>query len=439
MHLARCGLRAALVLVLALASTACTRDAEVAHEFRPVLDVSPTAIGALDVLFVIDNSGSMLPKQQALAAAAREQVFSLLEAQVGTMPDLHVGVITTDMGAGTFDHVNCNAPQAGALATGAPGSTCDMVTGHYLVDVASSDGSRLRNYTGEIGDAFGCLASVGTSGCGFEQPLAAMRAALDPDHVLNPGFLRSEAMLLVVFVTDEDDCSAGGTLFDPTDPTYGALKARCWNAGVVCSVDDPNTPGPRDGCVPREGATPVVPISTYADFLRGLKADPSMIMVATIAGNTEPVEIVTEQDTPTIGVPGVTCETATAGSATPPVRLAALAAQFSSRYSFSTICDLGGPDQLAHMTLTVAGVLTRRRCLLGPVPASPTCRAYARKTDGNRVELPICTSAAPGSCVAIEPDLDCDYTPSHLGAHASAGLVGSNEHLVVECVAPTGL
>ena len=289
MHLARRGAPAALAL--ALASTACTRDAEVAHELRPVLDVAPTAIGALDVLFVIDNSGSMAPKQAALAAAARAQMFQLLAQQVGTMPDLHVGVVTSDMGAGTFSVNNCDASQAGALVTGIPGATCDMITGRYLVDVASADGGRLRNYTGEIGDAFGCLAAVGDGGCGFEQPLAAMRAALDGTQAQNSGFLRPEAMLLVVFVTDEDDCSADPSLFDPADATYGASDARCWNAGVVCSVDDPTTVGPRDGCVPREGGTPVRPVSTYVDFLRGLKADPAMVMVATIAGPTDPVAI----------------------------------------------------------------------------------------------------------------------------------------------------
>jgi hypothetical protein len=421
-----------------LALAACTRDVEVAHEFRPVLDVAPTAIHALDVLFVIDNSGSMAPKQQALSAAARAQMFQLLQQEVGTMPDLHVGVVTTDMGVGTYSVVGCGASQGGALVTGAPGATCATISGHYLVDVANADGTRLRNYTGDIGDAFGCLAAVGNNGCGYEQPFAAMRAALEGSPAPNGDFLRPEAMLLVVFVTDEDDCSADPSLFDPADPTYGTSDARCWNAGVVCSVDDPTTVGPRDGCVPRDGATPARSVAAYADFLRGLKADPAMVMVATIAGATDPVTLGPDTVDPSAIVPQPSCASA-AGSATPPVRIAALASAFPSRYSFSSICDLAGTTELARMTKTVAGVLTRRTCLLGPVPAAPICRAFARRADGTRVELPVCARGAPSNCVAIEHDVACGYTASSLGAHASAGMIGATDHLLVECVAPPGL
>lgn len=432
--------RSCLALTLTAALGAgCTRDAEVAHELRPVLDVAPTTIGALDVLFVIDDSGSMLPKQAALAQASQAQLFQLLEQQVGEMPDLHVGVISTDMGAGTFSITGCDASRHGALVTGAPGDTCDMIDGHYLVDVANADGSRLRNYTGDIGQAFGCLAKVGAQGCGFEQPFAAMRAALDGSQAENDRFLRPEAMLLVVFVTDEDDCSADPSLFDPGDPTWGHMLTRCWNAGVACDDDDPTHQGPRTGCVPREASTPVRPVADYADFLRGLKADPSMVMVATIAGPTEPVVIGPNASDPTVAEVQPSCESAFVGTATPPVRLAALAAQFPSRYSFSQICQVDGEGELAHMTRTVAGVLTRRACLLGPVPEQPACRAYARQPDGARVELPICSAATPSACVAIESAADCDYTPSHLAAHASDGLVGANEHLIVECVAPDGI
>jgi hypothetical protein len=56
---------------------------------------------------------------------------------------------------------------------------------------------------------FACAANVGTSGPGMEMPLHASEFALD-DRVAdgtNAGFLREDALLAVVYLTDEDDCS----------------------------------------------------------------------------------------------------------------------------------------------------------------------------------------------------------------------------------------
>ncbi|MDD5308575.1 MAG: hypothetical protein PHU25_14735 [Deltaproteobacteria bacterium] len=51
-----------------------------------------------------------------------------------------------------------------------------------------------------------CLASVGAQGCGIEQPLIAAVRALDRQ----PGFLRSDALLAIIIISDEDDCSMNG-------------------------------------------------------------------------------------------------------------------------------------------------------------------------------------------------------------------------------------
>src|SRR5690606_20250072 len=97
-------------------------------------------------------------------------------------------------------------------------------------------------------EAFQCFAPQGISGCGWESPLEAMARALDnmqnperPEH----GFLRSDALLAVLIVTDEVDCSIspgmGDALF--VDKTFweGNLmtSAACWNAGVACSGESP--------------------------------------------------------------------------------------------------------------------------------------------------------------------------------------------------------
>jgi hypothetical protein len=57
-----------------------------------------------------------------------------------------------------------------------------------------------------------CLTGLGTQGCGFEQHLQAGSTALTRDDQL--GFVRDEALLAVIVVSDEDDCSiASNTLF----------------------------------------------------------------------------------------------------------------------------------------------------------------------------------------------------------------------------------
>jgi hypothetical protein len=102
-------------------------------------------------------------------------------------------------------------------------------------------------------DALNCLAPQGIAGCGFEQPLESMVLALqrtedpaDPAY----GFLRARAVLAVVVVSDETDCSHNpdwSQIFSPTENGGNEVfwsspsdqseptSAACWNAGVGCT------------------------------------------------------------------------------------------------------------------------------------------------------------------------------------------------------------
>jgi hypothetical protein len=171
----------------------------------------------VDILFVIDDSPSMLDKQINLKN--NFPIFvERLNALPGGLPNLHIGVITSDMGTKASEDALPGPAigqvgQGGCSGTGKAGALQIYnapVNGRFLTDVAEPGGGRLRNYTGTLNDAFGMMASAGAGGCGFEQPLAAMRAALD-DHPANAGFLRPEAILGVFFLMDEDDCSAKST------------------------------------------------------------------------------------------------------------------------------------------------------------------------------------------------------------------------------------
>ncbi len=208
-------------------------------------NVLQTPVRAVDVLFMIDNSPSMDPKQRALATNFPALMQALQRLPDG-LPDLHIGVVSGDMGAGEGEAGgNCSLPggNQGILWGNDPGADsgfdnnryatvkninngCGMNRGaRWIEDLHNLDGSRLQNYTGTLPDVFSCLArAVGVNGCGFEHQLASIRAALNPSQDLNPqnfGFLRRSAYLAIVIITDEDDCSA--------NPESGLNDAMFWH------------------------------------------------------------------------------------------------------------------------------------------------------------------------------------------------------------------
>jgi hypothetical protein len=224
---------------------------------------------AVDILFMVDNSPSMDPKQEALARAFPKMLESL-QMLPGGLPDLHIGVISSDMGAGATEAGgNCSVllGNEGILwgndlnadpskdnnqfatvrklknAAGADG--CGMNSGtRWIEDLLSADGTRTKNYKGDLSDVFSCLAKgVGVNGCGLEHQLQSVRVALNPANTINPQnfkFLRPKAYLAVVLVSDEDDCSADPNM-DTNDGMFfprnlgDTASLRCAARGHVCN------------------------------------------------------------------------------------------------------------------------------------------------------------------------------------------------------------
>jgi hypothetical protein len=255
---------------------------------RTTFTVPQSAVRALDMLFVVDNSPSMDAKQKALAASFPSLMIALQTLAVG-LPDLHVGVISSDLGAGQGEAGgNCavvlgnqgilwgNDPTVDPLSQSNKYATtknisdlagnlgCGMADGaRWIENVQSSTGlERRKNYRGNLQDVFSCLTSaVSVNGCGYEHPLQALRLALNPQQNLNPqnlGFLRRNAYLAIVIVTDEDDCSAdpknslNDGMFGPR--TLGdTASMRCAVRGHVCNGQ------PIPGYDPATGYTSTVP------------------------------------------------------------------------------------------------------------------------------------------------------------------------------------
>ncbi len=262
----------------------------------------------LDMLFVIDDSSLSRLAQDNLLRNFPAMMTSL--SGPAGLPDLHIAVISSDMGAGDGTIAGCDPTggKNGIFQYTARG-TC-ISTGLDPGATYISDNGTIRNYTGELADVFACIAALGESGCGFEHQLAAISRALgadgQPAPAENQGFVRPDAYLLVVLLTNEDDCSApsGSPLFDTRTNTNLAsalgppANFRCNEFGHLCngakpprlaptgSVDDTVT---LDGCVPAESDGLLIPVASFVAQLRSLKPFPDQqIVVTAIAGPPVP-------------------------------------------------------------------------------------------------------------------------------------------------------
>lgn len=320
----------------------------------------------MDILFVIDNSRSMLQEQDSLAANFPAIIDELRSAP--NQPSVHIGVISTDVGGG---EICPGTGDEGALQTG--DADCNAINDgrSFITDIVNEDGSRQTNYDGELRDAFSCMAKLGTDGCGFEQPLEAVKQAVE--NPANAGFFRDNAYLAIIFVTDEDDCSIKDPtmLDDDGDRTAAAIgkplgpasSFRCFEFGVQCQRDgDVRDEGLQTDCIPQEDSPYMQDVASYITSIRGAKRFPTQIFTAAIAGDLEPVEVEyrTTPVFPTVEIPllAYSCDETGLGEAVPPVRLNAFLGAFEGRSVRTTLCqpDLtGAVQQIAEFFRDILG------------------------------------------------------------------------------------
>jgi hypothetical protein len=376
----------------------------------------------VDILFVIDNSGSM-GEEQALLANSFGAFIDVLEAK-HVRANYRIGVTTTDNGnpwcpEGTpeggnlvmssckdrLDDFSFGDGQADARDI-ACNDICTLeaqaleilpTTTEYDQQAAprpwleSIDGIKNIPATTDMGEAFKCFGPQGINGCGFESPLESMYLALvrsQANTEASYGFLRSSAILAVVFVTDEADCSynkAFSEVFEQdgdrlfwSDPVLSyPTSALCWNAGVTCSGD----PSGYDSCDAvnkdvsgREGVDDefavLHPMSRYIGLLDHLEQQKQQlnaqqeVIVALIGGvgadgapSYRDVADTNPDFQAGFGI-GPGCEAANPGDpdapvqAVPPVRLRELVDSFTPGNMFS-ICEPNYADALAEIAKTL--------------------------------------------------------------------------------------
>ena len=312
----------AVAVTLAFLAAGCTPHAASPPKVTLSTVTVPVHTSAkLDLLFMMDNSPSMGAMQEEL----RRHFGDLLQQLAGTVAghalDLHVGVVTSDYGAGHVPNLagGCDASpggQRGRLqAVGAAADpSCVAPTGAPFIRYRqSSDGtidSNLPSGT-DLLTAFTCMASVGSTGCGFEHQLESVYAALRDDS-FNAGFVRDDAQLVVVFVTNEDDGSAppASDIYNP-DPsllaTYGAYDTfRQTRFGVACGnplmLPSQSMGGPLTDCVPAPALSPAdigqeydvsryVALFTQPRTQGGVKDDPRDVMLVGVMPPTTPFTV----------------------------------------------------------------------------------------------------------------------------------------------------
>lgn len=192
-----------------------TGDAPRPDVFFPEVDAEVPQCRAVDVLFVIDDSASMADQQAALIGSFEGFVAGMRDRLANAL-DFHVGVVSTDDYRG--NEMGCRG--IGDLVT----ETGGLMSAGRACGPFPSGGRYLDDADPQLADHFACIAQLGIGGSDDERVARALLNAIDPTRPCNAGFLREDALLVVVIITDEDDVRDGCTSdgFGETCLSYGS-------------------------------------------------------------------------------------------------------------------------------------------------------------------------------------------------------------------------
>lgn len=407
-------LRTALVLASLALLPRCACDT-VPSQAVQNCNVSQVFAGKVktDILFVIDDSGSMAQNQANLSANLG--VFIDRLATLPIQDDYQIGVATTDVEDFTAwpnfiqgPMINDPYPR-GALVAVKQDASGNGIAGDFFYDTtayASTNGwggpRILPKGSPTLLRDFKANALVGTYGSPKEQPFRAARMALT-DRIAdgtNAGFLRPGARLAVIMISDEDDCSDSPPLGISTTTSVGITQCPMlsFKQTVLDSVPD------------------------FAAFLQG-----------PIAGET--------RDTVTAAIVGVApgtldlaCTTAAVCDPTPPAECAGgccataddrgdrftwLLSAMGPRSRLASICDASFAAALADFataimsdTLPLDGTPADWRMLVASVT----------KPGGQKIS---CVIAPSDATTAVRAAADAIYSAPQAGLPASLTFQGS--------------
>ncbi|MGZ3768085.1 MAG: hypothetical protein ACXVCP_13255 [Bdellovibrio sp.] len=224
----------------------------------------------IDVLWVVDNSGSMKTSQQNLASNFQAFINRFNQKNF----DFHMSVTTTDAWEKEFNAKSLKSRiRDGAVLQKTP----TLIENHSGVFVMDKN-------TPNLSSVFSTDITQGTLGNGDERPFESLRQTLlDPWNV---NFRRSDAFLAVIIISDEEDFSQTVSTFNEsyTNPdlrtvqsyvdfldnfTGGTTNGRNYSVSVISVPDEAcRTQLSTDGFNERKVA---IRLPQLADLTKGVK------------------------------------------------------------------------------------------------------------------------------------------------------------------------
>ena len=387
----------------------------------------------VDLLFLVDDSSSMKNSQDNLRRNF-PRFMTRLQDPPG-LPNLHVAVISSDMGTNSGAACDPSTNKKGIFQYTSPPprpgeAPCVTNLNPDARYISDSDG--VRNYSGAIEDVFSCIAALGDGGCGFEHQFAAITRALGVDGrgaapQENQGFLRKDAYLGVILITNEDDCSASPDvpLFDESrnnligDQLGPRTNFRCNEFGHLCNDGTgkfvhPNRRAPNDDvtamvsyseCRSNEEEPYLLGVADTANRIKSLKNDPGQVLVAAITGPATPYTVrwnppkVSDTSCGAASCPwpeiANSCKATDGSYADPSVRIVEFVNQFGANGLVLPICeDDFGPslDRIAQLI----NESLKPPCITQTVATDPAtgdfdCTVVSHTSDGPDAKVPACS------------------------------------------------
>ena len=164
----------------------------------------------IDLVFSVDPSGSMDEELDAMATDVFPGFASALLDVGGGLQDYRVGVIDA-------------CPTPANFHTGGSAGECNFESGESWMTSESSSLNAEFSCVGMIDRQNNCSGQNDD-----EQPIAAAVASLSSPAIdnANQGFLRDDALLVVVAITDEDECPDHPDCSDTGDSRADGLYSQ---------------------------------------------------------------------------------------------------------------------------------------------------------------------------------------------------------------------
>lgn len=206
----------------------------------------------LDVLVVIDDSDTMLEEQGKLTAALSPFFAQLDQLLPGIMGSIRVGVITTD------------APE---FVVANPSMACTPY----------ASAATWMSYGPTLSTELACATAVGTMGDPDERPMQMAIEALGPTMLQlggpNEAFLREDAPLVLIILTDEEDdleaVTQWGSEGDPSDWITALAATQDGHVQNVVPIALVGVAEPNDCPFPWDGVTGAEIAPRLAEFVDG--------------------------------------------------------------------------------------------------------------------------------------------------------------------------